>query len=194
MTTAIIARVLAEKRAWVVPLAVVFVLNVAGYALVGYPLAIKVRNAQAREQAAQSELAAALQDQQNAQAARTARDRATVALQAFYGGVLPHDLAGARRITYLRLAQLAQTLNLRAQRRSAVPEQPARNSSLGRLKISMTLAGDYEDVRQFIYQLETAPEFVVIEDIALSERAETGSTLALSLELSTYFRADNHGT
>jgi Tfp pilus assembly protein PilO len=107
---------------------------------------------------------------------------------------LPHDLAGARRITYLRLAQLAQKEGLRAQRRSSEPEDPERNSSLRRLKISMTLAGDYENMRQFIYQLETAPDFVVIDDIALSEAGEPGSPLVLTLALSTYYRANADGT
>ena len=29
--------------------------------------------------------------------------------------------------------------------------------------------GDYADIRRFIHQLETAPEFVVIEDVALAQ-------------------------
>ena len=29
----------------------------------------------------------------------------------------------------------------------------------------MVLEGDYRDVRRFIHKLETAPEFVVIEDV-----------------------------
>jgi Tfp pilus assembly protein PilO len=191
---AIVTRVLSDKRVWVAPLAVALLLNAAGYTLVVYPLSVKVGNAREREQAAQLELLAAQRDNMNAEAARAARDRASSALSVFYTDVLPHDLAGARRITYLRLAQLAQKLGLRAQRRSSEPEEAERNSSLRRLKILMTLAGDYEDMRQFIYQLETAPEFVVIEDIALSEAGEPGSPLVLTVELSTYYQANANGT
>ena len=190
----LITRVLSEKRVWVAPLAVALLLNVAGFALVVYPLSVKVGNARDREQAAQSELLAAQRDNMNAEAAREARDRATSALTAFYTDVLPHDLTGARRIYYLRLAQLARKLGLQAQRRGSEAEEPERDSSLRRLKISMTLAGDYEDMRQFIYQLETAPEFVVIEDIALSEAGDPGSPLTLTLELSTYYRTNASGT
>ena len=190
----LITRVLTEKRVWVAPLVVALLLNIAGYALVVYPLSVKVGNARDREQAAQSELLAAQRDNMNAEAAREARDRASSALTAFYTDVLPHDLAGARRMTYLRFAQLARKLSLQAQRRGSEAEEPERNSSLRRLKISMTLAGDYEDMRQFIYQLETAPEFVVIEDIALSEAGEPGSPLVLTLELSTYYRTNASGT
>jgi Tfp pilus assembly protein PilO len=193
-TRAIVARVVTEKRVWVAPLAIVLLLNIAGYALAVYPLSVKVRNAREREQAVQSELLAARRDNQSAEAAREARDRAGSALHTFYTEVLPHDLAGARRITYLRLAQLAQKEGLRAQRRISEPEDPGRNSSLRRLKISMTLAGEYEDMRQFIYQLETAPEFVVIDDIALSEAGEPGAPLVLMLALSTYYQSDANGT
>jgi Tfp pilus assembly protein PilO len=193
-TRVAVTRVMSEKRVWVAPLAIVFLLNVAGYALVVYPLSVKVRNARAREQATQAELLAAQRDNRSAETARAARDRASSALATFYSDVLPHDLTGARRITYLRLAQLAQKEGLRAQRRSSEPEDPERNSSLRRLKISMTLAGDYENMRQFIYQLETAPDFVVIDDIALSEAGEPGSPLVLTLALSTYYRANADGT
>ena len=36
----------------------------------------------------------------------------------------------------------------------------------------MVLQGDYESLRQFIYELESAPEFVIIDDVTLAaERA-----------------------
>lgn len=193
-TRAIVTRVVAEKRVWVGSLAIVFLVNIAGYALVVYPLSVKVGSARERERAVQSELLAAQRDNRSAEAARAARDRASSALNIFYTDVLPHDLAGARRITYLRLAQLAQKEGLRAQRRSSEPEEPERNSSLRRLKIAMTLAGDYEDMRQFIYELETAPEFVVIDDITLSEAGEPGAPLVLTLALSTYYQSNANGT
>lgn len=193
-TRAIVTRVVGEKRVWVAPLAIVLLVNIAGYALVVYPLSVKVGSARERERAVQSELLAAQRDNRSAEAARAARDRASSALNLFYTDVLPHDLAGARRITYLRLAQLAQKEGLRAQRRSSEPEDPERNSSLRRLKIAMTLAGDYEDMRQFLYELETAPEFVVIDDITLSEAGEPGAPLVLTLALSTYYQSNANGT
>lgn len=192
--SAILARVVTEKRVWVAPLAVGLLLNLAAYALAVYPLSVKVGNAREHEGTAQTKLFAAQRDNRSAEAAGAARDRAGSALKTFYTDILPHDLAGARRITYLRLAQLAQKQGLRAQRRSSEPVDPERNSSLRRLNISMTLAGDYEDMRQFIYLLETAPEFVVIDDIALSEAGEPGSPLVLTMALSTYYQANADGT
>lgn len=194
MKTTMLARVLAEKRVLVAPLAAGLLLNLAVYVLVVYPLSVKVGNARERERAAQTELLTAERDNRSAEAAHAAHDRAGSALNAFYTDILPHDLAGARRITYLRLAQLAQRQGLRAQRRSSEPAEPERNSSLRRLKILMTLAGEYEDMRQFIYLLETAPEFVVIDDITLSEAGEPGSPLVLTMALSTYYQANADGT
>ncbi|HEY7449265.1 MAG TPA: GspMb/PilO family protein [Vicinamibacterales bacterium] len=189
-----LARIFAEKRAWFVPLAVALLANVAVYVLAVYPLSIKVRNAETRERAAAAELAAARNDHASAQAAQTARDRATAALSSFYTQVLPRDLTGARSVTYLRVAQLAQKLGLRAQHRTYVPEKPERESSLGKLKTEMTFAGDYEEIRQFIYELETAPEFVVIEDMSLAEGGEPGAPLVLTLSLSTYYQVLSDGT
>jgi Tfp pilus assembly protein PilO len=61
-------------------------------------------------------------------------------------------------------------------------------SSLARFTYSLTLSGSYDNIRAFIYDLETAPEFVVIDNIVLGEGADSNAPLALSVELSTYYR------
>ena len=50
----------------------------------------------------------------------------------------------------------------------------------------MVLSGDYESIRDFIYELESAPEFVIIDDVTLAESDEAEQTL--TIDLSTYFR------
>ena len=35
------------------------------------------------------------------------------------------------------------------------------------MTIRMVLQGDYENLRQFIFELESAPEFVIIDDVTL---------------------------
>ena len=64
-----------------------------------------------------------------------------------------------------------------------------RDSSLVRYTSKVELAGGYRDVRAFIHELETAPEFVVIDDITLTEEDVEGGLLQLTLQLSTYFQA-----
>jgi hypothetical protein len=57
----------------------------------------------------------------------------------------------------------------------------------------MVLQGEYESVRQFIYELETAPDFIIIDGMSLAQ-AEANKPLALTLELSTYYRLGADGT
>jgi len=52
----------------------------------------------------------------------------------------------------------------------------------------MELAGSYADIRDFIHEIESSPEFVVIDDVALAEGVQNDPVLRLTLQLSTYFR------
>lgn len=179
-------RVMAEHRRVVLPLALALLVNVIVYAALVYPLSQRVANVEQRTQAAEQALAGARAEHAQATGTLTGKDRASTELTTFYSDVLPADLSGARRVTLLRLAQLAREANLNFDRANydAVEE---RNSSLRRLRITMVLTGTYADVRTFLYQLETAPEFLVIDNVALVEGAD-GGDLAVTLELSTYYR------
>ena len=55
--------------------------------------------------------------------------------------------------------------------------------------MTMLLKGDYRDIRRFIYELETAPEFIVIEEIVLSQGDEGDPAQVLTLGLATYYGA-----
>jgi Tfp pilus assembly protein PilO len=72
------------------------------------------------------------------------------------------------------------------ERRASAPERDE-DSRLARLQVSMVLSGAYRDIRRFIHALETAPEFVIIEEIVLSQGNETEIGEVLSLGLSTYY-------
>jgi len=100
--------------------------------------------------------------------------------------VLPSDLAGARRLTHLRLAQLARESNLKFIRATFESVAP-RSRTLTQLKIEMALSGTYGDMRAFIHELEASPEFVVIDNIELGQGAD-GGPLGVTLHLSTYYR------
>ena len=58
---------------------------------------------------------------------------------------------------------------------------------LARLRTRVVLAGEYEDIRQFIYELETAPEFILIEEVILSQGDASDEALVLTLGVSTYY-------
>ena len=56
----------------------------------------------------------------------------------------------------------------------------------------MVLQGEYGSFRNFIFQLESAPEFVIIDDVTLSESG-ANEPLTLTIDLSTYFRLRPNG-
>ena len=185
-------RVFDDKRRLVIPVLAGIALNVVLFAGVVYPLGARVRSMEARAGAAAQELQAAEREDAEARGITEGRDRTTLALKAFYEDVLPSSHAQARQATFLRLTQLAEQHHLEQSRRSTDPKQD-KESSLARLQISMTLRGNYEDIRRFIYHVETGSDFIVIDSITLQQGEEAGAPLTLGLALSTYYQAGPDG-
>lgn len=185
----IVRRVVADKRVLVSIVAIAAAVDVGLYALAVYPWQVRVANARERAAAADTRLQAEERSYAVALATMNGKDQADEELRTFYREVLPTDLAGARRITYPRLAALAAETSLRAERRSQEPDQE-RGSRLARLRTTMVLAGDYRNIRRFIHELETAPEFIVIEDVALAQTEGTDAGVELTLTVSTYYWAE----
>ena len=187
----LVRRILAEKRAIVLPLGLALLANAGVYALAVYPLQAKSAGAAGRAAAAARQLTSAEQELANARALVASKSRADEELARFYQKVLPADLPGARSLTYARLPALARKTNVKYEERKSEVET-GRDSRLGRLKIRMVLQGDYGNLRQFIFELETAPEFVIIDGVTLTQ-ADTSKPLTLTLDLSTYYRLGAHG-
>jgi len=183
---ALFQRVMREHRRIVLPLAIALGVNVIVYGAVVYPLSQRVANIEQRDRTAEEQLVAAQRDHAQATGTLTGKDRAAAELATFYKDVLPSDLAGARRLTHLRLAQLARESNLKFLNATFEPLEP-RGRTLTQLKIQMALAGSYGDMRAFIHELESSPEFVVIDNIELGQGAD-GGPLGVTLHLSTYYR------
>jgi Tfp pilus assembly protein PilO len=197
--TGLARRVLREKRAVIVPLAVVLALNLIIGILVVLPMSERVAQAEARQTAAIQELGAAQREFTEATATLGDTSRAEADLKTFYADVLPPDMAGARRSTYVHLAQLAKDAELQYQRRQEDPREPkaaGQNgpvSRLTRFDITMVLKGHYESVRQFIRDVEASDRFIVIDNIGISQGTETGQPLVLTVELSTFYRTAGRG-
>jgi len=191
MNESLFRRVLREKRTVILLLAFAALANVAFFASVVYPLQRRVATADQRAAAAASALASAEREQKAARETLVGKDRAQDELTRFYTEILPASQSAARRITYLRLAELARDAGLEFDHRTfSVQEQ--RDSRLQRLEITMLLAGRYADVRRFIHELERAQEFVVISGIELVQRDQNDAMLELTLRLATFYRtADN---
>ena len=186
-------RILAEKRRFIVPLALALLANAAVYSFVVYPLRARVGSGEQRVAVAERTLAAAVRDHMTARATVTGKTRAEEELATFYGALLPADLKSAQRITTVHVAQLAEQNNVQFRRRTVEEERERDRRTLNRFRVTVMLEGSYEDIRRFIHALETGPEFVVLENVSLAVRGESESSLALTLGLLTYYRAVTNG-
>ena len=191
-TSELVQRILGERRGVIVPLALVALVNLGFYALAVYPLSLKVSASEHRAVAARTQLAVADREDKDVRATLRLTDQASKDLSRFYQDILPADLTVARRQTYEHLAALAREHNLAIPRRGYRVDEGYKGR-LERLNIAMELTGNYADMRDFIYDLESSPEFVAIEGIALAEDAQKEDVLTLSLSLSTYYRGGERG-
>ena len=187
------ARIMREKRALIWPILAALVINIALFALVVYPLSQKVATGEQDATAAADALTAAKKQYQSARDTVAGKSQADEELKRFYENILPPDVAGARRISYLRVVQLAQQMNLRFETQTATPSE-VRESNLGKWTQIAVLTGNYRDIRRFIHQLETAPEFLVMERVDLKQNEnETSKGITVTVQLATYFRAASDG-
>jgi hypothetical protein len=184
---ALIRRVLAEHRAWIWPLGLLLAANALVLGLAIVPMSRSVASADSRARQASTDAAAAAADLKAVSATRYGRDAAERELAVFYRDVLPVDVSAARRLLQLRVALLARTHNVTFARAQATPET-LRGSDLGRLRGVADLVGRYDDVRAFLYALETANDFVVVDSITLEEGDDSSAPLKLTLNVSTYYR------
>ena len=61
------------------------------------------------------------------------------------------------------------------------------------MTITVALSGEYRDIRAFIHELETAPDFLVLENVDLSRATDEEDDIDVTVQIATYFRAGVHG-
>ena len=190
--TALWKRVLSEKRALIVPLVLALLGNIAAYGLWVYPLGVKSAGAADRAAAAARSLQLAERELAGARELVTGKSRADQELTTFFEKVLAPSLPAARDLTYATLPSLAKKSNVKLLDRRFEIEKPEKNARLGLLKVHTAWQCDYESFRQFIFALESAPPFVIIDDVSLAQNDPT-KPLMLVIELSTYYRLGANG-
>lgn len=179
-------RVIADHRRWLLPAGILLAINIVVLVAVVLPLRQSVQTGAARAEASAVALREAVADLADAEATRDGQSKAAVDLDRFYADVLPRDFMTARRVTHVKLAQLARSHDVTFVSGAATTEE-LRESVLERLHVNYSLSGDWEDIRQFLYAIETGPDFVVIDNMQLGEGSASGA-LSLELDLSTYYR------
>ena len=182
------ARIVREHRTALVPLAVALAANIVALVAVLYPLGQRVSFNEQRAATAEQQRDQAAADFRQAETLRASQAQATKDLETFYAEVLPSSVGGARRILQLRLQQMARDHGVFYQG-SGTTEEEIRESRLLRLTMSVRLAGEYDDIRSFLYDLERSNDFIVVNNIRLAEGTEPNDPLAVFLQVSTYYRA-----
>ena len=186
-------RIFHEKRALIWPLLAGVVVNIALFGLVVYPLSQKVAAGEGEAAAASNALLAAKRQYNNARQTVSGKAQADEELNKFYKQVLPPDMPGARRITYLRIPQLARETNLQLETQTANPAE-MRDSALGKWTLTAVLNGEYRNIRRFLYELETAPEFLVLERVDLKQSEnDRDKGITVTIQVVTYYRAGGDG-
>jgi Tfp pilus assembly protein PilO len=182
-------RVYQERRRVVVPMLILLVGNVAVLGLAVWPLQANVTGQQSVLIDTNYALAQARRLDRQVRDARTSRDRAEQDLAKFYAEVLPRDLATAQRTTNLWLNEAALDAGLLF-RGSSFNWAEVRDSRLTRAFSRVTLRGRYADIRRFLYAIETAQEFIVVEGVELAQSGSASGgdgMLEVSMLVSTFY-------
>jgi Tfp pilus assembly protein PilO len=188
-------RIYIERRAVLLPLLLLLAANVAVLILGVLPLAQSVSNLENESMNAASELSRARLLDQQARDAGASKQRADTELRKFYVDVLPANAVAARKLmAFLERSANASGLTFQ---RTQLEESSVKDSRLERTSAKVTLVGDYAAIRKFLYAVETAPEFVIVERVALEQAADTRSTssgrLVVTLDIATYYLATQAG-
>ena len=187
-----VRRILAEHRRAVWLIAAGLILNVALLALVVLPLSQKVSGGEEQARAANTELLLARRDRDAARATVTGKGQADVELKKFYQDILPTSYSSAMRVLFPAIEQMARKSGLDVVRHQIDPA-PEGRSELQKLTMRLSLTGEYTNIRRFIYALETAPEFRVLESVALTQSEEEDRELNVTAFVSTYYRVKANG-
>jgi Tfp pilus assembly protein PilO len=188
----LLRRVVTEKRGLIYPLVGALIVNAALYAAVVYPLSVKVANGERDASAARTARTRAQTDYELARATVLGKDSADAELKKFYEAVLPPDFSGARRLLFGSIERAAAAAGVKQANETYDTSEP-RDSSLQKMTATVDLVGDYRNIRRFIHGLETAPEFIVLENVALTQGDRSQQTLNVILKIATYFRTVGNG-
>ncbi|MBA3885644.1 MAG: hypothetical protein H0X67_07915 [Acidobacteria bacterium] len=187
-----IRRIMVEKQAYLWPIALGLIANVLVFVLIVYPLSQRVAGGEQAAQESADALGAARRAHADARATVEGKGQADAELRRFYGDVLPPDISAARRMTYVMIDQLASKTGLRRGDRRYTPAV-LRGSSLAKLTVTVSLSGEYRQIRRFIHELETAPDFLVLENVELAQVEGQARGIDVNVQIATYYRIGAHG-
>jgi Tfp pilus assembly protein PilO len=181
-------RVFTERRTVLLPLLVAFVVNVGVLALGVVPLRQSVKNAEQAASDARLNLANARRADFDAKAARAGKERADVEMKKFYSEILPRDYQSAQNLVNFWLGKTARESGV-VFKTGTYTSKAVQDSGLTRFIAQVTLVGEYAEIRRFLYEVETAQEFAIIESVELAQAGsmQASGQLELQLDVATYY-------
>ena len=183
-------RVYEERRKIALPILVFLIANVAILALAVFPLQRSVAGYENDALDATAKLGRARQDNKKAKDARTRKEEADQELKKFYADILPGDYASSVRLVLFWVSTAARQSRVQPLSTQA-DHQPLHESRLERVSCHVTLRGDYQDILHFLYLLETAQQFVIVEKVELAQQGTAlnnpNGMLEVGLDVATYY-------
>ncbi len=172
------------------PLLVFLLANAAILAFAVLPLRRSVASNEAEALDATVKLGQARLENKRAADARVSKEEADKELKKFYADVLPSDRASSVRLVLFWVEHAARESRVVFQS-SQADQQDMHDSRLQRISCHLTLKGDYQDIRRFLYNLETAQQFIVVEKVELAQQGNSqqnaSGQLEVGLDVATYF-------
>ena len=186
----LLRRIFMERRTVVLPLLVAFVVNVGVLLLVVVPLRQSVKGAETDALTARVNLAGARAAEKGAKQAQTGKDRADQEMRKFYAEILPRNFDAASNLIAFWPMKIAAQSRVKWGSGATQTKPLEDPSNLVKVSSKATLTGEYADIRRFLYEIETAEQFVIIESVELSQsgsNAQTTGVLEVVLEIATYY-------
>ncbi len=185
----LLRRIFLERRAVLLPLLVAFVVTVGVLLLVVLPLRQAVKGAEDDALASRMNLVAAKTAEKGAKQAQAGKERADQEMKKFYAEILPRNFDAAANLISFWPIKIAQQSRVKWSSGTTQTKALQDPSNLVKVSSKATLTGEYADIRRFLYEIETAEQFVIIESVELSQSgsAQSSGVLEVSLEIATYY-------
>jgi len=183
-------RILTERRSVIVPLAVLLAANVVVLMAVVLPLRRSVSGAEDRRNAAYAHLNAAKAELAEIERTASAKRQAANDLQVFYEQHLPPSSSIARNEVAFWPERTATALGLQYTSIETTQPTPVRDSRLTRVASRFTLRGEYLNIRKFLYAVEAAEQFLIVDKISLAQAGSqqtNSSVLEFEITIATYY-------
>ena len=184
-------RVVAERRGVILPVLLLLAVNIGVLLLVVLPMQTSVAGLEETRDTSMLTLSQSRNIERSAKASLASRQRADTELEKFYTAILPRDLVTATKTTNLWIQHAARDAGV-TYTSAAFDYVPLRDSKLTRAFARVTLSGRYPNIKRFLYALETAEEFIVVEKVELTEPggatpAQQQGILEVSMQVATYY-------